>query len=345
MAWDGFTALWTRVWCGWRAGWLESWLQHAVVHALFRAALRAACVARESGLGPAEMKQIRIWGDSGPGTMEKMPTASSLDGRSWRCELAPAAAGPESRSRCCLLGAVLVVGVGLVGLAWGGNFVGANKKILPPPAPPSPEPRDAPLFRIVAAPCNATVPAQLITTDEHTNPQTERMFVGGLPCLPDHCHTHDPSEVLMACVGPGKPGCCLSSGAWSERWGANLAVVAACSKSDPLQLWSKSGGSVTSSDGPQLCLDGPNLCLTHLPGEPVLVRGRSNPYGPGQDWKVTPHSVQYPGPLVSSTTAGTHEACVAKCDDDARCKAFHYDAASSSCELHGASVCLMAVPP
>jgi hypothetical protein len=33
-------------------------------------------------------------------------------------------------------------------------------------------------------------------------------------------------KVLGACAGPGKPGCCLSAGAWSARWGAHEAAVA-----------------------------------------------------------------------------------------------------------------------
>jgi hypothetical protein len=203
-----------------------------------------------------------------------------------------------------------------------------------------------PIFRLGVAPCNhSVVPVQHFTTDAHGVPQTEEIYVGGLPCLPDHCHVHDPSEGMNECVGPGKPGCCLSRGAWSDQYNANLAVIAACGKGDPGQLWSKSGGSVTSSDGPQLCLDGPNLCLTHRPGEPVLVGPRSNPYLPGQDWKVTAHSVLYPGKLLSPVSNVTSaQDCRARCAAHSACEAIHYDEAKSTCDLHETSMCLTAMP-
>jgi hypothetical protein len=68
---------------------------------------------------------------------------------------------------------------------------------------------------VMAVPCSSSSPAQLFTTDEHVAPHAEPIYVGGLPCLPDHCHIHDPAEVLRECVGAGRPGCCLSVGAWS----------------------------------------------------------------------------------------------------------------------------------
>jgi hypothetical protein len=159
---------------------------------------------------------------------------------------------------------------------------------------------------------------------------------------------HDPSEVLTSCTGPGKPGCCLSPGAWSEDHSAFLAAAMPCEnggKGGRMQLWSRSGGSLTSEDGPQLCLDGANLCLTHKPGEPVLVRGREPSYQPGQNWRVTGHSIDFPGELLSTTQGVNHDACAAACNSDSDCKAFHYDAESKTCQLRGESVCLMAVPP
>ena len=153
-------------------------------------------------------------------------------------------------------------------------------------------------------------------------------------------------------------------------------------KGGRMQLWSRSGGSVTSEDGPQrehashphhsslpspggererdrermrgrperlfalpVCLDGPNLCLTHKPGEPVLVRGRESPYQPGQDWRGTGHSLDFPGELLRTLHDVNHDSCIAACTADAECKAVHYDAETKSCALHAESVCLTAEPP
>lgn len=290
--------------------------------------------------------------------MQKMPVESSLDGtRPWRCVCAAAGAvelaAPACRGRLATSTAGLLLVV-LAGLALAGR-IGTHGKGTMAPAPPglakkpaSHLPPHLP-FGVVAAPCNhSIVPVQHFTTDLHTNPHTEQIFVGGLPCLADHCHTHDPSEGLGVCVARGKPGCCLSRGEWSDRWRANLVAIVACSNRDPGQLWSKSGGSVTSSDGPQLCLDGPNICLTHRSGEPLLVGPRSSPYQPGQDWSMTGgHSIFYPGKVLSTVHVASHQDCLTQCSTDPthECRKVHYDEASSTCELHATDMCLTAVPP
>ena len=81
----------------------------------------------------------------------------------------------------CLAVMLLVLVAGDVAL--GRAPSAAPKKALPIP---SKEP--SALFDLVARPCNHTQPAQLMTTDEHTQPHTEAIYIGGLPCLPDHCH-------------------------------------------------------------------------------------------------------------------------------------------------------------
>ena len=57
------------------------------------------------------------------------------------------------------------------------------------------------------------------------------------------------------------------------------------------------------------------------------------------------HSVFYPGKVLSTVHVASHDECVAHCQADPthRCQGIHYVEASSTCELHGANMCLTAV--
>ena len=208
--------------------------------------------------------------------MKRMPVdGAGGPARPWRC--ACEAGELRSRRGCC----IGVAAAALVSVA----CVAAATRPSGPPAPPSP-PSPALHFGVAAAPCNAADPAQrLATARQTTHPHTEPIFVGGLPGSTAR------AGVLAPCVARGSPGCCLSAGVWSEKWGAHLATIAPCRKGDHLQLWSRSGGSVTSSDGPQLCLDSQNLCLSHQDGAPILVGPRRSPHQSEQQWELTDHSV------------------------------------------------------
>ena len=210
------------------------------------------------------MKAMPVGGAGGPA-------------RPWRCACE---AGELRSRRCCCIGAAAAAAA-LVSVA----CVAAATRPSGPTAPPSP-PSPALHFGVAAAPCNAADPAQrLATARQTTPPHTEPIVVGGLPGSTAR------AGVLAPCVARGSPGCCLSAGVWSERWGAHLATIAPCRKGDHLQLWSRSGGSVTSSDGPQLCLDSQNLCLSHQDGAPILVGPRGSSHQSEQQWELTDHSV------------------------------------------------------
>ena len=68
---------------------------------------------------------------------------------------------------------LLCLGAALAGLAGAQENRSANDPV--------------PILQLGVAPCNhSVVPVQHFTTDAHAVPQTEEIYVGGLPCLPDH---------------------------------------------------------------------------------------------------------------------------------------------------------------
>jgi len=154
-------------------------------------------------------------------------------------------------------------------------------------------PQPMPLNLTVFDTCEAKQAVQHFSTDEHVAPHHERIFLGGLPCLPDHCHVHMGMDVIKVCTAPGSPGCCLSAGEYSERLQAPTAIVAWCNATDSRQLW-------TAAKNGQLCLEGlseKQRCLApptegapptlgeKLPAEKQVAAARS--------WVVGEHSLEW----------------------------------------------------